>query len=177
MTRGEAADKVVIVGLWWRPPRRLDRGGGKRTNAPFVALFFSPFPILKREVPYPMRHANPFPDYVFHLTHPEKWWRIAAEGLQVKHDARKVGRIWFAEYFVLDEIAVHLNAKDNCKICVYIVLRCHRKCLAAQLKKSGRYGVYYVERDVFPHLVERVGQFFVDSTEKEPMFVDNFPPC
>jgi len=114
-----------------------------------------------------------FPRSLYHLTHPENWFRIAVNGLQVAHDARKVGRVWFCSAEVLDSVARHLTLRDGRWCALYVVLKVKLTSVQPLLKRSGKHGVFYVERDIHPSRLERCGQMFIDCLERDSVVADS----
>lgn len=101
---------------------------------------------------------------LYHLTRPGNWPRIRCNGIDVKLDARKVGRVWLCELTEVSEIARHLMVRDGNKIAQFalIAISGHIRC---DIKKCGRKGVYYVERTIPANLLSMCSIVHVDGME------------
>lgn len=89
----------------------------------------------------------------YHLTRPHNRFRIACNGLKTDLDARKKGRIWLCDLTEIGSVADHLTERDGSSYAIWALLAINTAPFFDDVKRCGRSGIYYVEKNIPAHLI------------------------
>lgn len=89
-------------------------------------------------------HATPFHNRLV----------VNHNGLSVRCDARKKGRIWLADIDVMPYVCDHLTGRQGRSLALWAVFEVRYLHAGITVKYSGRKGIFYVEEDISERFCE-----------------------